>query len=247
LWRCYEVSTQLTNGMPVYTILTIAYPATSKYLVESKSLKLYLNSFNLECMGDDKQRAIAALRVKVAEDLIKLLETQVEVTEGYSYSFQKFEDYTSLEEIVDYSKIKAEKVVSSGILQRSNLRIAKRTKVRFDGFRSNCKITNAPDYATVFIKVIGNEGVDAESLVKYLTAYRADQHLHEECAELIFSDLKNVFNPKELLVSCCYTRRGGIDITPTRYYREYVSEYMRSMQWPPHVEPEYYPERTVYQ
>jgi len=230
LWRCYECSTITIFGMPVYFIMTIQYPSDSEFIVESKSLKLYLNSFNnTKSRHANKNDVIREYLKKVKEDLDNLLKTNTRV---YSQSMTGLEGvismdeqlgagYKNLEDIVDYSLIASEGYTRrEDLLKKNALREGKNSKFKFEGFRSNCKITNQPDYATVFIKINSYEGIDPVSLVKYLTSFRNENHFHEECCEIIFKDINSFFTPHNLSVTCCYTRRGGIDISPTRSIKE---------------------------
>lgn len=89
--------------------------------------------------------------------------------------------------------------------------------------RSNCRVTNQPDWGDVFIYISGMEGLPTrESLLKYIVSMRTENHFHEEICECIYKRLLDRFNPTNLLVCCLYTRRGGIDINPVRYSNEKV-------------------------
>ena len=223
LWRCYECSTLTKNGMPVYFSLNIQYNSNSPFLVESKSLKLYLNSFNMHRSAFDT--IIGTYRGYVASvihDLKNILGVDVAVWSDdfeIRLTYNKFDEYVKLQDLIDYSMISdGGYKVNKDLLKTSPLVFDKNNKYVFSGFRSNCKVTKQPDYATVYINITSG-GLDPVSLVKYLTSYRNEEHLHEECCELIYKHLLEVYNPKELQVSCCYTRRGGIDITPSRYLK----------------------------
>jgi len=250
-WRCYEFSTLTKYGIPVYSMLIIQYPSNSLNIVESKSLKLYLNSFNMTKQRSEETKIVLIeARDKIKEDLTKILGTE-KIAVGFSdqegFGF-KDADYTNLHKIVDYSKITSEGYnVDKSILRPSYIKDHKNVKWKFDGFRSNCKITNQPDYATVFIDYYGNEGIDPVSLIKYLTSFRNENHFHEECCELIFKDIQDRFNPQNLNIICNYTRRGGIDITPLRYTKR--EEALGGILWQDkkHVYFEHTPGRTIYQ
>ncbi len=235
-WYCYECSALTATGAPIYFGMVISYPADSEYIVESKSLKLYLNSFNMERMAmTDPGNARCEFMDLVQADLTELLSTEVTVEsfthedfvpgEGFGYRCKVkleniVEEFTPLESLVDYSSIdigSEEFQENWRLLEYSNRFADRKFKISFSGFRSNCKVTHQPDYATVFIEYAGDEGVDFESLMRYLTSFRNESHFHEECCEVIFKRLLTKFEPKLLWVRCNYTRRGGIDINPTRY------------------------------
>jgi 7-cyano-7-deazaguanine reductase len=82
--------------------------------------------------------------------------------------------------------------------------------------RSNCEITNQPDWASILIQYTGYNVIDRESLLRYIVSYRKHQEFHEPTCERIYQDLFHVLQPKNLTVVCQYTRRGGIDINPIR-------------------------------
>ena len=88
--------------------------------------------------------------------------------------------------------------------------------VRSNLLRSNCRVTNQPDWGDVFIYINGEELPTPESLAKYIVSHRTVSHFHEEICEMIFAHLTKRFKPEQLMVSCLYTRRGGIDINPIR-------------------------------
>ena len=82
--------------------------------------------------------------------------------------------------------------------------------------RSNCRVTNQPDWGDVYIHIKGENSVTPESLLKYIVSMRKENHFHEEICECIYKRLYDLLDPEELFVSCLYTRRGGVDINPTR-------------------------------
>lgn len=221
-WYCYECSTITSNSVPVYFDMIITIPSNSKYIVESKSLKLYLNSFNMErSTSPDPRHVIIEYVATVKKDLEALLETEIEVgSDYYASSLLNLREqcgFESLERLVDYSKIRVNNFNENPkLLKTSPLRQHKKLRVFFDGFRSNCKVTHQPDYATVFIDIETTCGVDPASIVEYLSSFRNENHFHEECVELIYKRLNDAYNPKILFVRANYTRRGGIDINPTR-------------------------------
>jgi 7-cyano-7-deazaguanine reductase len=221
-WRCYECSTLTLYGMPVYFMMTIQYDSNSPCIVESKSLKLYLNSFNMTKQEfSEPSKCITAMCDLVKFDLEAILGVKPEVS-SYDYAGNDYSQYKDLQSIVDYSWIASEGYnVERDILKISYIREHKTVQWKFEGFRSNCRITNQPDYATVFISAHQcYNGIDPVSLVKYLTSFRNENHFHEECCELIFTHLNDTYNPCNLYVTCSYTRRGGIDISPTRFTKK---------------------------
>ena len=218
VWNAYEVSAITTKGQPVAGMLKIVCPSDSENHVESKSIKLYLNSFNMTKIGDNAADCITGIEARVKRDLDELLDTDTTVsfyasdfeTEPLSFS----DDFQDISEIADLDKIDFTAFKSDADqLEGSS---TKTLKVRSNLLRSNCRVTNQPDWGDVFIHIEGEETPTPESLAKYIVSHRTVSHFHEEICEMIFAHLTERFKPEQLMVSCLYTRRGGIDINPIR-------------------------------
>ena len=220
-WNCYEVSAITTKGQPVAGMLKIVCPSDSEYHVESKSIKLYLNSFNMTRIGDNSADCMAVIEARVKEDLDKLLETDTTVSfysdleDGKALSF---EGYTDLGEIVDLDQIDftAFQSDASQLLIEDTSDTPKEVKLRSNLLRSNCRVTNQPDWGDVFIRMNGKNLPAVDSLAKYIVSHRTVSHFHEEICEMVFKHLMDAYKPDDLMVSCLYTRRGGLDINPIR-------------------------------
>ena len=218
VWNAYEVSAITTKGQPVAGMLKIVCPSDSENHVESKSIKLYLNSFNMTKIGSNAADCITGIEARVKRDLDELLDTDTTVsfyasdleTEPLSFSddFQDISEITDLDKI-DFTAFKSD----ANQLEGSS---TKTLKVRSNLLRSNCRVTNQPDWGDVFIHIEGEETPTPESLAKYIVSHRTVSHFHEEICEMIFAHLTERFKPEQLMVSCLYTRRGGIDINPIR-------------------------------
>lgn len=221
-WHAYETSFLTDNGRPVNGVLKLRIPADSKYIVESKSIKLYLFSFNMEKLGPTKDAAIHEFLTRVSTDLDELLGTST------SGAFQDYADSTS--DVIPSDLFTKSKMLTEytddldtivfdkfnedpAILQEGK---TKKFFITSDLVRSNCKITHQPDWGTVFIKFKGDTGIDMNSLAQYLVSFRGENHFHEEIVECLYIRLLEKFAPKELMVTALYTRRGGIDICPVR-------------------------------
>ena len=87
---------------------------------------------------------------------------------------------------------------------------------RTDLLRSNCRVTNQPDWGDLFVRISTKYEIDLTSVVAYLVSFRKENHFHEEGVEMIYKRLSDIFNPDNLMVAAMYTRRGGIDINPIR-------------------------------
>lgn len=220
-WNCYEVSAITIKGQPVAGMLKIVCPSNSEYHVESKSIKLYLNSFNMTRIADNARDCISGIEARVKRDLDELLETNTTVSfyasdeEGEALSF---EGYRDLGDIVDLDEIdftafqsdanQLESYEPDGGLEE--------LKLKSNLLRSNCRVTNQPDWGDVFIKIKGENLPTADSLAKYIVSHRTVSHFHEEICEMVYKHLTDAYQPEELMVACLYTRRGGLDINPIR-------------------------------
>lgn len=216
-WNAYEVSAITTKGQPVTGMLKIACPANSEYHVESKSIKLYLNSFNMTRIADNAADCISGIEARVKRDLDELLETNTIVTfygEGDETPALMFE-YENLSEIADLDKIDFT-AFQSDASQLEVLETPGHIKWRSNLLRSNCRVTNQPDWGDIFIQMKGDRMPSAESLAKYIVSHRQVSHFHEEICEMVYSHLTEAYKPEMLMVACLYTRRGGIDINPIR-------------------------------
>ena len=220
VWNAYEVSAITTKGQPVAGMLKIVCPSDSENHVESKSIKLYLNSFNMTQIGDTAADCISGIEARVKRDLDELLETNTTVsfyasefeTEPLSFS----DEYEDLGDVVDLDKIDFTAFKSDADQLQEGEYEGDEVKLRSNLLRSNCRVTNQPDWGDVFIYMKGGSLPGADSLAKYIVSHRTVSHFHEEICEMIFSHLTERFGPDQLMVSCLYTRRGGIDINPIR-------------------------------
>ena len=226
-WNCYEVSAITSKGQPVAGMLKIVCPSDSEFHVESKSIKLYLNSFNMTRIADNAADCIVGIEARVKRDLDELLETKTTVT-FYASDLEteplSFDGYEDLGEVVDLDQIDftAFESDSSQLAVEDSEKDTKWVKLTSNLLRSNCRVTNQPDWGDVFIFLKGKRLPTAESLAKYIVSHRTVSHFHEEICEMIFSHLSERFKPEQLMVSCLYTRRGGIDINPVRATHQYL-------------------------
>lgn len=226
IWNAYEVSCLTEKGMPIAAIAKIVYPAKNKYIVESKSIKLYMNSFNMQVFTGSAIKIVQDLQDTIAKDLSNLLETDVKVyvrlAAGVSddlYYPPVFanKDYPTLENTIDVTLINSKSYVEDPNIL-SALPIPESTVQRFHSalLKSNCRVTSQPDWGDVYIHYKGKFHINPTSLLQYIVSFRDECHFHEEICETIYMRLFSKFQPEELVVSCLYVRRGGIDINPTR-------------------------------
>lgn len=230
-WHAYEASCILDNGMPVAGLLKIVYPCNSACIVESKSLKLYLGSYNMTSLGKNKAEAILHFTQRIENDLSHLLSCEVKACFHASSPAEMPFDFNEYQILEDHS---ASDSVKFSIYQEhpaylnENIRRENgELKVCSHLLKSNCKITNQPDWGSIYIHLKGNTLPAETSLLKYIVSLRNENHFHEEICEMTYKRLSDIFQPEILMVSCLYTRRGGIDICPARAnHPEYLPQHL---------------------
>ena len=220
VWHAFEFSLLLSNSYPVTGLLKIIYPCDSPNIVESKSLKLFLNSFNFVKFEGDYESAKKKATNKVIEILSNLLDTQVKASFHDKNTLEPrniFSDFTPLEESVDFENEDFNIFKqNSSLLQTEQITKPADFQVSSKVLRSNCRVTNQPDWGDIFIKIIGNQVPTKLSLLKFIISMRQENHFHEEICEHVFKTLSDLLPNSKILVACLYTRRGGIDINPIR-------------------------------
>jgi len=227
VWNAYEVSCLNSNGLPITCVAKITYPASSKYIVESKSLKLYLNSFNMTYFTLYKPEEVClALESIIINDLSAYLETRVTVKlfdpcktiTSYTSVIADLPEYITLERATGNMRTECNIYSESPDLIKSNDNTCSTTTQKYHSslLKSNCRVTGAPDWGDVYIHYRGSHTIDSSSLLKYIVSFRDENHFHEEICETIYKRLFDRLKPDELMVCCLYVRRGGIDINPTR-------------------------------
>lgn len=227
VWNAYEFSALTNNGFPVVGHVKIVYGANSTNIVESKSLKLYLNSFNMCKLGDLPSQVITTAKKIIEDDLCEILGPTVSVNifipiethNGKQPVLGQFRDVDTLNTFdMKFDKYNEAPELLTSMKHDSN----KITAVYSANLRSNCRVTNQPDWGDVYIYMLGKETITSESILQYLVSMRNENHFHEEICECIYKRLHSKFNPEELFVACLYTRRGGIDINPVRASSSYL-------------------------
>lgn len=220
MWHAYEETFLLTNGQPVTFMMKIKVPASSKYIVESKSLKLYLYSFAMQRFPGTEEEATKRFIETVEEDLSTLLECSIKVAVFRSEDYLPVEDSflkdaKELSTTCSYGDLN---FIASGedptLLKEGNFH--KSFFIKSDMLRSRCLITKQPDTGTIFIYMKGSKLPTYESLATYIYSLREEHHFHEEIVEAFYKRLFDLFTPIDLMVTALYNRRGGIDICPCR-------------------------------
>lgn len=211
-WNAYEMSWLNAKGKPQVAIGVFEFAHDSVNIIESKSFKLYLNSYNqtpFEHWEEVKER--------LTEDLTEAAQGQVQVQLYHPEEFRLECPVTELDGLLlDDLDIEIEQYdYQPELLQLSTSGDDVEEMLHSHLLKSNCLITNQPDWASVQIEYKG-KAIDHESLLKYLVSFRTHNEFHEQCVERIFSDIMRICQPQTLTVYARYTRRGGLDINPYR-------------------------------
>ncbi len=221
IWHAYEFSSMSENGVPVTRLMKLRYSCRSEFLVESKSLKLYLNSFNMSRFGQNISECLKICKNKIEKDLSEKLQTEVKINfiDNKTQKIQIFEIFQNIMHFVNEQDLIVEKFKEApGVLKAEETEELKEYYLTFDSLRSNCRVTHQPDFGDLFIYYKSTKHIIEKSLVKYLSSFRSEFHFHEECCEMIFKRLFDILNKDDKLFVCAlYTRRGGIDICPSRW------------------------------
>ena len=216
--NAYEFSTLLTNGFPVSGWLKFTYPSDSPNIVESKSVKLYLNSFNMAKLVSNTDD-MWQVEDKIASDLSDAVGSDVQVFVRWGdidTVSPIIGDFISLEHYCNIGKMSFDQYNESPDTLQVVPSIGRYERWRSYSLRSNCRVTNQPDWGDVYVHIKGEKAVTPESLLQYIVSMRKENHFHEEICECIYKRLHDLLDPEELFVACLYTRRGGIDINPVR-------------------------------
>jgi len=215
LWNIYELSWLNTKGKPMVATGLVKVPFDSEFLIESKSFKLYLNSFNqthfdsVEAVQSTLTADLSACAGKPVEVTLHAQLDQINDTLG-SFTGTLIDD---LDITVDEYQLSSHLLADIG--GEKNV-----TETLYSHLlKSNCLITSQPDWASVEISYTGQQ-LDQEKLLRYLISFRQHNEFHEQCVERIFCDLMAHANLTSLTVYARYTRRGGLDINPMRSTQE---------------------------
>lgn len=232
-WNGYEISGLTNNGLPVTGIVKLVYPCDSKYIVESKSIKLYFNSFNMTKLGSTAREVLDQIEKRATKDLSELLETSVSVVVFTNNDvlrsgilFSAVEDWhpphlQTIEEVYPIDDVEFSVYNETpDLLQVIEDAPVEEVYYHSSLLKSNCRVTSQPDWGDVYIYIKSKKGVDPISLLQYIVSFRDECHFHEEICEAIYKRLYDVLEPEDLSVKCLYARRGGIDINPERASRK---------------------------
>ncbi|WP_201502055.1 NADPH-dependent 7-cyano-7-deazaguanine reductase QueF [Psychrobacter cibarius] len=230
-WQAFEMSWLNQQGISQVAIARFGIPASSPFIVESKSLKLYLNSINFTefaswndvqaliakdlsaCVQADVQVELFGLNDDLHNKTTGLLVAQPEgvcIDDALANTSEK----VALCEHPDASLLSIDKDLnSSSILENTG---TEPYTFYSNLLRSNCPVTNQPDWGTLAVSIMTDKLINTANILRYILSFRQHNGFHEQCVEQIFADLSRYYEPSELMVRAWYTRRGGIDINPCR-------------------------------
>jgi 7-cyano-7-deazaguanine reductase len=210
LWIHYEVSWLNPKGKPIVALAQIQYPCESLNIIESKSMKLYFNSFN-NTMFDD----VSSVTNIITKDLSAAINAQVSVVITELNQLPNSTIYTNMQGIcLDNLDINCNNYQLCTDTLQTQPNIVEETLFS-NLLKSNCLITNQPDWGSIQITYNGQQ-INHAGLLQYLVSFRNHNEFHEQCIERIFVDLMQYCKPNKLAIYGCYTRRGGVEINVYR-------------------------------
>lgn len=209
IWNAFELSWLNQRGKPVVAGSVITVPCDSPNIFESKSLKLYFNTFNQTKFDSPEQ-----VQQTIQQDLSSITggNVNVELILSENFSEQIIEELPGY--CIDELDIETDCYQTNPAFLTTTDEVVTET-LKSHLLKSNCLITNQPDWASVMIAYTGKK-FDQDGLLKYIISFRKHNEFHEQCVERIYADIMQHCQPTELTVYARYTRRGGIDINPFR-------------------------------
>lgn len=211
LWTAYELSWLNLDGLPQMAIVEFMIPCDSESIVESKSFKLYLNSFI-----QTQFASMEAIHSQLVKDLSAATGAVVNVV---LYEISEYQGIQPVSEpkglCIDRQSLVIDTYSPDPTLlaTESNKQVSETLYSHL--LKTNCPVTDQPDWASIYIFYKGSK-IDRAGLLKYIVSYRQHQDFHEQCVEQIFVDIMSACSPAELSVYARYLRRGGLDINPFR-------------------------------
>lgn len=217
MWTAFELSWLNPRGKPQLAIAHFTFPCESPNIIESKSFKLYLNSFNSTVFADAE-----AVRERLRADLSEAAWRGSDRTGTVGVKLLP-PDHFDREGVAELDGLDLDRLDLDCTLYEPAPELL---TAAFDEppvnevltsrlLKSNCRVTGQPDWGSVQIRYSG-PAIDQAGLLRYIVSFRNHNEFHEPCCERIFSDILARCAPTKLAVYCRYTRRGGLDINPFR-------------------------------
>lgn len=228
-WHCHEATFLLNNGVPLAGTLKIVYPADSEFMVESKSFKLYLNTFDMCKMGETVKEAIANYEKQVSLDLSNTVQSSVAVKffrEGdqYHYGASPADNFQDLYKLIGLDKIET-MTITDYTGEKKHFEVYDGTQggelyAFTNVLRSRCRHTKQKDTGTAYFYIKTKTGkVRLRSLLEEVVSLREVNEFHEFCAEKLYKAISEHPDVSECMVMLLYARRGSLDINPVRATR----------------------------
>ena len=226
VWYGYELSWLNNKGKPIVAVAEFRFNCTSPNIVESKSFKLYLNSFNQSkfTSWDEVEQLLVQDLSKTSGCQAKVSLFNVDECDALAITPITAECIDDIDVTINTYEINPSLLT----LSTSNNSVENKALVSHL-LKSNCLITNQPDWASVYITYSGKE-IDEAALLSYLISFRQHNEFHEQCVERIFTDIVNICKPNQLTVFARYTRRGGLDINPFRTTADKIAPQLRTLR-----------------
>lgn len=188
IWNVYDFMYLDKNKIPHLAVLEIIIPSNSDFIIESKSMKLYLNDFYNKSF-------------KTINEVSQIIKKDIEFKIKSKIKVRFIKSFSKEPTVININKLKLKSSPNKKVL-------------KFNGFRSICPVTSQPDFASIYI--YSDKTIDLKWLKYFLISFTDHGGFHEQCIELIFTELKNKFHINHLEVCGRFQRRGGIDINPIR-------------------------------
>ena len=188
IWNVYDFMHLDKNKIPHLAVLEIIIPSNSDFIIESKSMKLYLNDFYNKSF-------------KTINEISQIIKKDIEFKIKSKIKVRFIKSFSKEPTVININKLKLKSSPNKKVL-------------KFNGFRSICPVTSQPDFASIYI--YSDKTIDLKWLRYFLISFTDHGGFHEQCVELIFTELKNKFHINHLEVCGRFQRRGGIDINPIR-------------------------------
>ena len=188
IWNVYDFMHLDRNKIPHLAVLEIIIPSNSDFIIESKSMKLYLNDFYNKSF-------------KTINEISQIIKKDIEFKIKSKIKVRFIKSFSKEPTVININKLKLKSSPNKKVL-------------KFNGFRSICPVTSQPDFASIYI--YSDKTIDLKWLKYFLISFTDHGGFHEQCIELIFTELKNKFHINHLEVCGRFQRRGGIDINPIR-------------------------------
>ena len=231
-WHCHEATFLLNNGLPMAGTLKIVCPASSEFMVESKSFKLYLNTFDMCKMGNTIPQAIENYEKQVAKDISACIGAEAKVSffrqgEEKLYEGDPGAFYLDMLRLIGNKELEGMEITDYASKEpHFSTTISEEGEDLFvmtNLLRSRCRHTKQKDTGAAYFRIITKQNrVDLKDLLKEVIALREVNEFHEFCSEKLFNSIMSHPDVEDCVVMLLYARRGSLDINPVRASKEYL-------------------------